>query len=188
MFKLTCFALLVLVFTQIVHTFSTSQVDIGDHGYRKVAEGSISHCGTNTAQQCLIFETRLTGVNITNDGNLDIACTPSGKCVFPFDFETQSANVTVNCLDLQGKQHNSTVNAHFGKIDVTPNGVEYASFTVYGDDVSAKWESDQYYTPWLAVSVYVCFYIVLIVNHLSPYTYIVELFSLFFKESRNSLC
>lgn len=150
MFKYT--SLLVLVSVQMIHAFSTGQVDGGDHGYRKVAKTEISHCGKNTTQQCFHFETPIKNVNITNDGKLDIACTQSGLCAFGFDFEKQNANVTINCLNLQGKEQNSTVQAEFGKTD-TPNGVKYANYVVRGDDISAKWKSEKYYTLFSAVSV-----------------------------------
>lgn len=154
MFKHAALALPVFISIQTALAFSTGQASIGDHGYRKVDEGSISHCGTNTGQQCLQFETPLTDINITSDGKTDIACTPSGVCVFPFNFKTQQTNVTVECLNLQGKSYENKhiIYSHFGKT-ITSKGTNYASFVLYGDDISAKWENDKDYTKWSAVSL-----------------------------------
>ena len=156
MFKHAALALPVFISIQSALAFSTGQASIGDHGYRKVDEGSISHCGTNTGQQCLQFETPLTGINLISDGKTDIACTPSGVCVFPFDFKTQQTNVTVECLNLQGKSYNvkHTIYSHFGKTVTSDKGTKYASFVLFGDDISAKWENDQHWTTWSAVSLF----------------------------------
>ncbi|PWN37969.1 uncharacterized protein FA14DRAFT_177247 [Meira miltonrushii] len=131
------------------------QVQVGDHGYRRVDEGAVAHCGTDIGQQCLQIETPLSGVNITNDGNLDIACTPSGVCVFPFNFDTQSANVTINCMGPNTGTVPRNVYARFGKYEIPNNGTtKYAYFSVYGEGISAKWESAQMWTVWVALNFY----------------------------------
>lgn len=153
MFKFASFVLSIIVSLQMVHAFSAGQVQVGGNGYRKVEEGAVAHCGTNTDQQCLQIETPLTGVSIKNDANLDIACTPSGICGFAFDFNRQSANVTVNCVGANQTPVGRNVFATFGKSEVYSKGTQYAHFYVYGQDVSAMWENEKGWTAWAAVCI-----------------------------------
>ncbi|PWN37970.1 uncharacterized protein FA14DRAFT_153316 [Meira miltonrushii] len=155
MFKYFSLILSVIVSMQTVQAFSTGQVQVGDHGYKKVDEGAVAHCGTNTAQQCIKFESPMDGINITSVGNLDVSCTPSGDCVFPFKFNKQHANMTITCLDQQGKSSGipGEILARFGKVNVPHGGTKYASYALIGEGITAKWESEEDYTLQAALAL-----------------------------------
>lgn len=134
-------------------------------GYTIVDNGSITHCGTNTGQQC--FEVNpLENVSITIPENppvessgtfsggsnfepVSISCQPDGRCATAFDFDQPGnyAEFLVNCLNYAGQDQGVNVHVLLGRGSAASSTADaYSYFFATGLGVQAKWENDADYT------------------------------------------